>query len=90
MADVPNVSDRTVRRVMNKHGYGYRQSRKKNLMTKSDRKKRVQFCRRILKEKAEDFWKNGRAFYLDSTNFVHKMNPQDQAMKNGQAGWAEK
>ena len=40
----------------------------------------MEFCRRILKEKTEDFWENGRAFYLDSTNFVHKMNPQDQAM----------
>ena len=80
MANVPNASERTVRRVMNKHRYGYRQSRKKGLMTKLDRKKRVKFCRRISKEKTEDFWKNGIAFYLDSTNFVHKMNPQDQAM----------
>ena len=27
MADVPNVSGRTVDRVMNKHGYGYRESK---------------------------------------------------------------
>ena len=90
MADVPNVSDRTVRRVMNKHGYGYRQSRKKGLMTKLDRKKRVQFCRRLLKEKTEDFWKNNIGFYLDSTNFVHKMNPQDQATAPKAGIWREK
>ena len=90
MADVPNVSDRTVRRVMNKHGYGYRQSRKKGLMAKLDRKIRVQFCRRILKEKTEDFWKNNIGFYLDSTNFVHKMNPQDQAMAPKAKIWKKK
>ena len=90
MADVPHVSDRTVRRVMTKHGYGYRQSRKKGLMTKLDRKKRVQFCRRMLKEKPEDFWKNGIAFYLDSTNFVHKINPQDQAMAPKARIWRKK
>ena len=34
----------------------------------------------MLKEKPEDFWKNGTAFYSDSRNFVHKINPQDQVM----------
>lgn len=44
MADVPNISDRTVRRVMNKHGYGYRQSQKKGLMTKLDKKNECNFA----------------------------------------------
>ena len=90
MADVPNVSDRTVRRVMNKHDYGYRQSRKKGLMSDLDRKNRVQFCRNILKEKSDHFWENDIAFYLDGTSFVHKTNPQDQAMAPKAKIWRKK
>lgn len=49
-------------------------------MTKLDRKKMSATLQKSFKRISEHFWKNGVAFYLDSTNFVKKMNQQDQPM----------
>lgn len=74
-----SVSDRTVRRILNRHGYHFLQARKKGLMTAKDRHMRVKFARRMESTYSRDIWTKGICFYLDGTSFVHKMNPMDQA-----------
>ena len=44
---IRGISDRTVRRLLNRNGYYYLQARKKGLMSANDRMKRVAFARRI-------------------------------------------
>lgn len=73
------VSDRTVRRLLNRNGYHYLQARKKGLMSRSDRTKRVAFARNVLNNYPADIWTSKIAFYLDGVSFVHKTNPMDQA-----------
>ena len=41
------ISDYTVRRLLNRKGYNYRQSRKKGLLSQKDLKLRVQFARKV-------------------------------------------
>lgn len=75
---VTHVVDRSVRRVMNKHGLFYLQARKKGLLSQKDRKCRKKFATHMLQKHNENFWKNKVSFYLDGKSFVHKTNPQDQ------------
>ncbi len=89
-AGVSNVSDRTVRRLLNRHGYFYLQSRKKGLMSKKDMRKRVKFARHMMKNYPIDVWTNDIAFYLDAVGFVHKINPADQARAPSGRIWRRK
>lgn len=73
-------SVRTVRRVLNKAGYFYLQSRKKGLMTAKDLKDRVKFCNKVRSLKlGGNFWTNHVSMYLDGKGFQYKTNPLDQA-----------
>lgn len=75
-----SISNTTLRRALQKMGYGYRRTRKKGLLKKQDLNKRLKFARRIKKlGLGLDFWKKGISFYLDSVGFVYKKNPLDQA-----------
>ena len=79
-AGLQYVSSCTVRRYMNELGYHYCRSRKKGLMTETDKKLRVIFCRKIYCHKLGlEFWRSGISFYFDGTGFVYKKNPLDQA-----------
>lgn len=74
------VSNRTVRRALNKCGYHYLRSRKKGLLRAADLKKRLKYCREVREQKkTQDWWNYGISFYLDGTGFVYKSNPMDQA-----------
>ena len=75
-AELTHVSNRTVRRVLNLNGYGYRQCRKKGQLTEDDLKVRLNYARLIKRKKLpESFWEEGIAFYLYGLSFVHKTNP---------------
>lgn len=89
-AGLQDVSDRTVRRHLNKRGYFYLQSRKKGLMSKVDRVRRVKFAKNMLKKYPKDVWCNQIAFYLDGVSFVHKRNPADQAKAPSGRIWRQK
>jgi hypothetical protein len=58
-----------------RHGFAYRQARKKGLLTAKDLKKRYDFAMKMKKERSRDVWKNEVSFYLDGKSFVHKINP---------------
>ena len=76
---IRGISDRTIRRLLNRNGYHYLQARKKGLMSASDRMKRVAFARRVINNYPADVWTNKIAFHLDGVSFVYKSNPMDQA-----------
>ena len=44
---IRHVTDRTVRRLLNRNGYFFLQARKKGLMSQSDKEKRVEFARQM-------------------------------------------
>ena len=86
-AAVNHVSERIVRRCLNKYGYRYRQSRKKGLLSKDDMKKQKKFANRVLKTLPKHFWTEGVSFYLDGVGFGNKTNPADEARSTPTTTW---
>lgn len=83
-----NMSNRTVRRHLNREGYGYRQCRKKGQLTDDDLKKRLAFAKDIKKRKlGVNFWTSGIGFYVDGVSFVHKTNPCAHAKTARTRSW---
>ena len=87
---IRHVSDRTVRRALNRNKYFFLQARKKGLMNKDDRQKRVTFAQRMQTEFPPNVWKDMVAFYLDGVSFVYKTNPLDQARAPSGRVWRKK
>lgn len=84
------VSERTVCRYLNAHGYFYLQSRKKGLMTRKDLKNRVRFARKMQREYSANVWTSQIGFYLDGTSIAYKRNPLDQAKAPEARIWRKK
>ena len=84
--------NRTVRRVLNDKGYFYLQARKKGMLSKADQKKRTKFARDVLAGGNNNlhFWSYTIAFFFDGTSFVHKTNPQDQAVSPKGRVWRKR
>lgn len=61
--DRQNISDRTVRRVLNRHGYKYLQARKKGILTEKDLKLRYKFARNIQKTYPMELWTDQINFF---------------------------
>ena len=76
---IRHVTDRTVRRLLNKNGYFFLQARKKGLMSQTDKDRRVEFAQKMQAEYSPSVWTDSVAFYLDGVSFVYKTNPLDQA-----------
>ena len=76
-AGLTHLSNRTVRAILNEHGYKYLQSRRKGLLSGNDLKRRLRFARGMIKNYPEDVWTKQICFYLDVSSFVHKTNPAD-------------
>ena len=88
LCGLQGVSNRSVRRALNRKGYGYRQCRKKGQLTWDDCKKRLKFAQNILKNNlSETFWTEGVAFYIDGVSFVHKTNPCAHAKSARTRSW---
>ena len=75
----PEVSFWTFRRALKRHWYSSLHSRNKGLLTARDLKRRYQFACKIKRLLPSNFWEHGVSFYFDTTSFVHKTNPFDQA-----------
>ena len=87
VADIKNVSRRTVSRFLNKNGYNYLQARRKGLMSDKDRRARVAFAKKVVREHGQSFWTNKIAFYLDGASFAYKRNPKSQAQAPKSRVW---
>ena len=79
------ASRRTVSRILNEHGYGFLQRRKKGILSDRDKKIRRKFGRKIQQTMRinEHFWTNQISFFLDGVSFVHKYNPMRTAKTTG-------
>ena len=73
------VSNRKVRRVLNKYGFGYRQRLKKGVLSSNDIVCRYRFAKTIRKERSRDVWTSKVNFCLDGVSFHDKRNPAGQA-----------
>ena len=83
-----HVSNRTVRRAMNKAGYRYLRSRKKGVLSPDDIKARYKYCKeKVRNNVTQDFWSYGVSMYLDGTGFAYKRNPLDQAFAPKAREW---
>ena len=89
-AGVMHLPFRTLRRVINQEGYFHLQSMKKGLTSIKDKKRRVAFAHKMLKCYEVDVWRKDINFYLDGVGFVHKTNPQDQAIAPRGLVWRRK
>ena len=74
-----HVSNRTVRRLLQRKGYHFLQARKKRLLSEKDLTKRLKFAKQMRKDYSKDVWKDIVAFYLDCISCWYKRNPADQA-----------
>ena len=82
-----SMSNRTLRRELNRNGIKYLHLRKKGVLLPSDLKKRARFarkCRRIL---LPVFWKRGISMYLDGVGFEWKSNPCKSVPGTRTMGW---
>ena len=82
-----HVSNRTVRRALNRSEYRYLQCRKKGQVTAADEEKRLKFAQQVQKIKCDNFWETGISFYLDGTSFVYKTNPCEHARTQRTRTW---
>ena len=79
---IRHVTDRTVRRLLNRNGYFFLQARKKGLMSQSDKERRVEFARQMQSNYPQSVWTEPIAFY--------KTNPMDQARAPKGRVWRKK
>lgn len=86
----PDISVWTIRRVLNRNGYSYLQSRKKGMITRKDMLQRLRFAHKVKKICPATFWKKDISFYFDGTSFVHKSNPYDQARSVKSRAWRKR
>ena len=81
------ISNRVIRRCLQRHGYKYRQSRKKGLLTARDLYIRLKYARKHIKHTPPQFWSEDIAFYLDGVGFAHKSNPWQEARAISSMTW---
>ena len=84
---IVDVSNRTVRRAMNRCGYKYMNLRKKGMLLEDDfllRKAWAQECRQKL---PVNFWQQGVSMYYDGVGFEYKRNPAESCKGNRTRGW---
>ena len=87
---IRHVTDRTVRRLLNRNGYFFLQARKEGLMSQSDKERRVEFARQMQSNYPQSVWTDTIAFYLDGVSFIYKTNPMDQARAPKGRVWRKK
>ena len=89
--DSEKVSNRTIRRCLNRKDIFYLQSRKKGLLGEQDLVDRLKFCKKLRKKKLnQGFWNTGISFYLDGKGFEFKTNPHDQARAPSAREWRKR
>ena len=74
-----DVSNRTIRRYLNRNGFKFLQARKKGLLSEKDKRERLTFARSMRRDYSRNVWEKEIAFYLDAASFVYKRHPMDQA-----------
>ena len=83
------IHPRTISRYLNKHGFRFRQARKKGLLNESDERLRTSYARKmkLILQSEPDFYTNHLAFYLDGVSFIHKNDPRKAAIQPKSRVW---
>jgi transposase len=86
------VHPRTISRYLNKHGFRFRQARKKGLLNESDERLRTSYARKMkfILQSEPDFYTNHLAFYLDGVSFIHKNDPRKAAIQPKSRVWRKR
>ena len=84
---VDAMNNRTIRRVMNRHGIKYLHVRKKGILLPSDLPKRLKFTQRCSRCCLPSFWKRGISMYIDGVGFEWKSNPSTSVRGTRAMGW---
>ena len=82
-----SMSNRTVRRELNRNGIKYLHLRKKGVLFPSDLRKRVRFARKCRRLLLPVFWKRGISMYIDGVGFEWKSNPCKSVPGTRTMGW---
>jgi transposase len=88
-----DVCDESVRLVLKRNGFAFRNAARKGVLKKEDLAKRLEFAKTIQRKFADsgaNLWQKGIAFYLDGASFTHKYNPLDQAQAPRKKIWRQK
>ena len=67
-----STGDSTVRRVMQKEGYRFRDKLRKGVLTEKNLKLRFKFSNYVKKKLPDNIWSHGISFYLDGVGFTYK------------------
>lgn len=86
------IHPRTISRYLNKHGFRFRQARKKGLLNESDKRLRTSYARKMkfILQTQPDFYTNHLAFYLDAVSFIHKNDPRKAAIQPKSRVWRKR
>ena len=84
------ASERTVRRALQKEGYGNYNSRKKGVLSLEDLKERVSFAKQMVKKYPSKFWTHDVAFFLDAVHFVFKTQPLSHSSTPSSKIWRKR
>ena len=85
-----DMSNRTVRRVLNRNGIKYLHLRKKGILLPSDLVKRLKFTRVCSRNCLPSFWKRGISMYIDGVGFEWKSNPCASVAGTRSMGWRKR
>eukprot|EP00794_Sanderia_malayensis_P010359 gene10359-biopygen8500 len=85
--EITEVSKKTLCQVFTNSGYQYIRPRRKGLLTLKDKKKRVAYALKALKDTSPAFWTDDVLLYLDAVSFVHKSNPYEDALSPAGRVW---
>ena len=83
---------RTISLYLNRAGYYHLQTRKKGILSESDKKIRTKYARaakKILKD-CPKFYTHDFSFYLDGVSFIHKYNPLKTALQPKSRVWRKR
>ena len=87
--DSKHIHKRTIARYLNRHGFRFRQARKKGLLNANDERLRSTYARKmkVVLSREPQFYTEHMAFYLDGVSFIHKNDPRKAAMQLKSRVW---
>ena len=74
------MSSRTLYRILNQSGFKYVRPRRKGILTATDKRKRVAYALKAVRNITPTFWTDDVLLYLDAVSFVDKRNPYEDAL----------
>ena len=81
------MSERTVRRSLNKRNYSYCTKQRRGIVTTEDCRKRKKIASTVKNTTRSDFWTNCVSFYFDQVNFPHEYNLLEEVRHCKNKAW---